>query len=202
MNPAGVQFDEEQHVEPPQPHRFHGEEVARDDPGSLLAQERPPGAVGSPWCRVEPVAAKRRTDRGGRDPHAEAEELAVDALVAPPGILVGEADDQLLDVAVQEWPAGLAVRVGPGTGDQSSVPAQQGLGRDEEARPAGSRKHAADRGQQGPVGALEPGSWGLAAEHGELVAQDEDLQVLGGVAAGEQGEQLDGAAQREVGELR
>jgi len=34
----------------------------------------------------------------------------------------------------------------------------------------------------------------LAAEHGELVTQDEDLQVLGGVAAGEQGEQLDGAA--------
>jgi hypothetical protein len=35
-----------------------------------------------------------------------------------------------------------------------------------------------------------------------LVAQDEDLQVLGGVAAGQQGEQLDGAAQREVGEFR
>jgi hypothetical protein len=34
------------------------------------------------------------------------------------------------------------------------------------------------------------------------VAQDKDLQVLGGVAAGEQGEQLDGAAQRQVGEFR
>jgi hypothetical protein len=42
----------------------------------------------------------------------------------------------------------------------------------------------------------------LAAEHGELVTQDEDLQVLGGVPAGEQDEQLDGAAQREVGEVR
>jgi len=38
---------------------------------------------------------------------------------------------------------------------------------------------------------------GVAAQHGELVAQDEDLQVLGGVTAGEQGEQLDGAAQHE-----
>jgi hypothetical protein len=37
---------------------------------------------------------------------------------------------------------------------------------------------------------------------GELVAQDEDLQVLGGVAAGEQGEQLDGAAQGQAGESR
>jgi hypothetical protein len=35
----------------------------------------------------------------------------------------------------------------------------------------------------------------VAAEHGELVTQDEDLQVLGGVTAGEHGEQLDGATQ-------
>jgi hypothetical protein len=46
---------------------------------------------------------------------------------------------------------------------------------------------------------LELGSWSLAAEDGELVAEDEDLEVLGGVAAGDEGEQLDGAAQREVG---
>jgi len=49
---------------------------------------------------------------------------------------------------------------------------------------------------------LELGSRSLAAEHSELVAQDEELQVLGGVAAAEQGEQLDQAAQREVEESR
>jgi GNAT superfamily N-acetyltransferase len=42
----------------------------------------------------------------------------------------------------------------------------------------------------------------LAAQHGELVAQDEDLQVLSGLATGEQGEQLDGAAQCQVGKSR
>jgi len=82
------------------------------------------------------------------------------------------------------------------------VPAQQGLGLHEEARPAGPGQDAADRGKQRPVGQLQLGSWNLAAEHRELVAQDEDLQVLGGVAAGEQHEQLDRAAQREVGEFR
>jgi hypothetical protein len=49
---------------------------------------------------------------------------------------------------------------------------------------------------------LELGSWNLAAEHGELMAQDEDLKILGGIAAGEQGEQgeqLGEAAQRQVG---
>jgi hypothetical protein len=35
-----------------------------------------------------------------------------------------------------------------------------------------------------------------------LVAEDEDLQILGGVVMGEQGEELDGAAERQVGELR
>jgi hypothetical protein len=29
---------------------------------------------------------------------------------------------------------------------------------------------------------LELGTWDLAAEHGELVTQDEELQVLGGIA--------------------
>jgi hypothetical protein len=38
----------------------------------------------------------------------------------------------------------------------------------------------------------------LAAEHDELVAEHQDLQVLGGVATGQQDEQLDGAAQRQV----
>jgi hypothetical protein len=40
----------------------------------------------------------------------------------------------------------------------------------------------------------------LAAQHHELVTQDEDLQFLGGVAMGEQGKEPDGAAQRQVGE--
>ena len=34
----------------------------------------------------------------------------------------------------------------------------------------------------------------------ELVTQNEDLQVLGGVATGQLSKQLDGAAQRQVGE--
>jgi hypothetical protein len=34
------------------------------------------------------------------------------------------------------------------------------------------------------------------------MTQDKDLKVLGGIAAGELGERLDGAAQRGVGEFR
>jgi hypothetical protein len=75
------------------------------------------------------------------------------------------------------------------------MPAQQCVRPDEEARPARSRQHATDGGEQGPVGRFQPETWELATQHGELVAQDEDLQILGSSAAAEQGEQLDRAAQ-------
>ena len=59
---------------------------------------------------------------------------------------------------------------------------------------AGPGQDAADRRQQGPVGRLQPGSRRLAAQDDELVAQDEDLEIFGGVATGELGEQLNRAA--------
>jgi hypothetical protein len=92
----------------------------------------------------------------------------------------------LLQFLVQWRSTGSVVRGGPGAGDQLAVPAPQRVGLDKEARPAG----AAERGEQGAVGGFEPGSWRLAAEHGQLVAEHQDLQVLGGITAGQQDEQL------------
>jgi hypothetical protein len=34
----------------------------------------------------------------------------------------------------------------------------------------------------------QAGSWELAAQHGQLMTKHEDLQILGGIAAGEQGQ--------------
>src|SRR6266571_5041251 len=99
----------------------------------------------------------------------------------------------------RRWPGGLAVRGDPRVGDQPPVPAQRRLRLDGEAGPAGSGQHAADRGEQGSVGGLELETLDLAAEDVELVTQDQELQVLGGVTAGER---LDGAVQREGGEFR
>jgi hypothetical protein len=52
---------QEQHLQPSQPDRVEGEAVAGEDAGGLLAQERPPSAGRSPWCRVQSVAAQRRS---------------------------------------------------------------------------------------------------------------------------------------------
>jgi len=160
-------------------------QVARDDPGGLLAQELPPGGGRASRRRVQPVAAQRGPDCGGRDVHAKPQEFALEALVAPARVLGGQTDDQLLHLLIQRRPACLAMRVGPRAGDQAAMPAPQGVRGDQEARPAVAWQDAADCGEQGAVGGFQPGSWELASQDGELLAQDQDLQVLGGVAAGE-----------------
>jgi hypothetical protein len=101
--------------------------------------------------------------------HAKVKQFAFDALVAPAGILGGQADDQSLHVIVELGATWATMRIAPCAGDQAAVPAQQGLRLDQEAGPAGPGQHAADGGEQGPVGRLEPWSWNLTAQHGELV---------------------------------
>jgi len=73
-------------------------QVAGEDPGRLLAQQRPPG--GDRWPRrwIQPVAAQGGGDRGRRDAHPEPEQLTRDALVAPAWVLAGQADDQPLQL--------------------------------------------------------------------------------------------------------
>jgi hypothetical protein len=178
VDPAGGQLDEEQHIQPPQADGVDREEVAGEDAGRLLAQERPLGRGRRSWRRVQSMTAQRGADRGCRDPDAEPEQLALDALVAPAWVLPGQADDQPLQFLVQWRSPGSAVRVGPGAGDQPPVPAQQRLRPDEEARPAGPGQGAADRGEHRAVGRSEPRSWGLAAQHGQLVTEHQDPRSL------------------------
>jgi hypothetical protein len=116
---------------------------------------------------------------------AEADQLALDSSVAPAGILAGHPQHQRSDRRRGGWSAWSSVRVGPAAGDELGVPAQQGSGR--------HQPQLAQRGGQQPAqcakhGAVGPGQrWaGVgAAQHGDLVTQHQDLDVLGGVGAGE-----------------
>jgi hypothetical protein len=76
--------------------------------------------------------------------------------------------------------------VSPG---QISVPAQQGPRADNQAQaavvPTGQKP--GQRGQDRPVRPGQPRRPDLALEHGDLVAQEEDLGIFGPVGAGEQG---------------
>ena len=171
-------------------------------PAAWLARERPPGRGGPRWCRVESVAAQRRSGRGGGDLHAKPLGFAFDALVAPARMLGGQPDDQLLHVRVRwrrpVWRCG-SVHA-PATSRRCQRSRVSGLTRKHDQRALGStRLTAASRARPGR---FQPGTRSLAAEHGELVAENKEFQVLGSIAAGEQGQELDGAAQGQVGEFR
>ena len=56
------------------------------------------------------------------------------------------------------------------------------------------------RGQDRPVGPGQLRRPGLALEHGDLVAQEEDLGVLGPVGAGKQGKPAEDAEHRQITE--
>ena len=59
VDPPGVQFDEEQHVQPPQPDRIDGEEVAGEDAGVLQPRgERVPQVVRAAQLQVVEVVGR------------------------------------------------------------------------------------------------------------------------------------------------
>jgi len=188
MPMSGVEFDEAQHLQPSQPDAVHGEAGRR--PGS-----RPPAGQGTP-ARWWPSAAVLGRARGG---------AASFGLRLPRPKSPGAA--ALLCCAGRPrwgspWPGGRSAAAPPGaalavrsggagrssTGDQPPMPAKQRLRPNQEPRPARPWQHPADRGQQHAIGGLQLGRWGPAAEDHELVAQHQDLHVLGGVTAGEQHE--------------
>jgi len=59
------------------------------------------------------------------------------------------------------------------------MPAKDGLGRDEERRPPLARDQVGERADERPIRPGEARTGDLPLEHGELVAQHEDLGVLG-----------------------
>jgi Aldehyde dehydrogenase family len=158
-----------QDIHPPQEDRVHGEAGRR--PGC----QWPAGAgTTASWlwragCRVKAVGAQHPSNRAGRHPNGKAQQLAVDALAAPPGVLAGKPDDELLDVG-ERRPSRVGGRVGPASPNHALVPAQQRLGPHQEDRPARPWEQPAERREQRTVGGLQPGLGMLTAQHRKLVA--------------------------------
>jgi hypothetical protein len=146
---------------------------------------------------IDPAFLEGRPDGRGGDGDAESREFAVDASVAPRRVLAREAQDQLARRLGGGWSSG-PVCVGPSFRDESSMPPQNCRGRHQEARPAVATNGARQRGEDGAVGGFEPRSSDLALQYGELVAQHQDLGVLGTVASTAQNQQVDDQAEKAV----
>ena len=131
------------------------------------------GAGGSRWRR------KDVGDAGLGDRDAELLQLADDAQVAPAGVLPGQTEDQLDRLLRQGRPSWPSVRVGPAPADERPMPAQDRLGGDEERRPALAWHEPGQAGDERPVGPAEAGPCDLTAQHGQLVAEHQDLGIFG-----------------------
>jgi len=102
----------------------------------------------------------------------------VDAAVAPGRVLVGEAEDKSAELRRGRGTAGWATGLCPVSCDASAVPAEQGVGCDDPAFAQAAGERGCDCAEQGPVVIGEFGAVDLAAQDAELVAQDDDFDVL------------------------
>ena len=86
--------------------------------------------------------------------------------------------------------------------DNVGVPAQQGPRGDDQLQlaelPAGQQPGQCSKHR--PVGPRQPRGLDLPLEDGDLVAQNQDLGILGPIGPGEQGEPAEHAQHRKVGE--
>src|SRR5919106_2614357 len=101
LDPPGRERYEEEHVDPLQEGRLHGEEVAGEHARRLRSHERTPRGARSLWRRLQTRFEQHLAHGGRRHRDAKALQLADDPLVAPVRVLVSETQDQLAERALE-----------------------------------------------------------------------------------------------------
>src|SRR5205823_1376218 len=83
------------------------------------------------------------------------------------------------------------MRIAPAARHELAVPAQKRRRRDEERSPSSPRQHTADRGEHHPIARAKLRTRALTLQNHQLVAQDEDLELLRPLRPRAQDEQLE-----------
>lgn len=190
VNGPGGMFDEEQHVDPLADHRVDAEQIAGQDPLGLRFEELAPGGPTASGSRIQPGAFEDVAHGTGRHADAGTGEFTADALIAPGRALACQAQHRFSNVVAGPGTTGTLARVSPPAGNQVTVPPQQCRRRHEETRPREARQQPRERGQQDPISVVEIGSVHLTAEHGDLVPERKDFDLLGPVTTPEQDHEL------------
>ena len=196
---AVTDLEGEQDIEPPQRDRaVDVEEVHHEHAGGLGAQERPPTGVGIPRrSRWDAVALQDPPDRRGAHAVAECGQLALDPQVAPARVLPRHPHHQGDEDVVDRWPSG-PVGVGPSSAHEAAMPAQDRVRGDQAMATQCSGQPPDEGGEDGPVRPVQAWSWVGAAQDGDLVAQHEELDVLGGGRAAQQQDQPEHLAEDQI----
>ena len=135
MHNTSFHFDDEEHVVAAQEHGVDGEEVGRNDALGLGAEELGPDRPRAPRGGSQVVGAQDVRDAVLRHGDAELLQLADDPQVAPARVRSSESHDQLDGLLGESRTPWSSVRVGPAPSNEGAMPAEDGLGSDEERRP-------------------------------------------------------------------
>ena len=150
----------------------------------LRPEELGPGGTAPSWRRAEARTPEQAPDRRRSHPDTELAQLTLHAHAAPARVLPGQPDDELPHVLIEWWstgPAHPAVR--PLPPHELPVPAQERRRRHDERDPAFARDRSARHREEHPVHGPEPRRAAPSLEDPELVAEDQDLEVFGGIIA-------------------
>jgi hypothetical protein len=125
MDAAGGVLDYGEAVQPREGDRLDREEIARQNPLCLRAQELAPGGPASARRGVDAGLLEDRPDRRWGDAAAEFGELAGDSPVALLWVLGGHVQDQVSDAVPGRRASRPPPLVGPAPFHQIRVPAQK-----------------------------------------------------------------------------
>jgi hypothetical protein len=202
VQPAGAVLDEHQHVQPLEQYSLDDQEVAGDDGVRLGGEELPPRRPGPPGRGIDAGRVQDLPHRGRGDRVPEPSQFTLDPPMAPGRVLSRHPDDQRPDRdpgGRPSWPAPAGVV--PLAGNEVLVPAQDsGRGDREDLRPLAAAHQPGQCREPEPVGMIQPQAAAeLTAQHLVLVAQHQQLDVLGQVRAGQHRQQAEQAPQQAVG---
>jgi hypothetical protein len=83
-------------------------------------------------------------------------------------------------------------------GDEAAMPPQQRVWLDHEDRPAVTAEYARERAKERAVVGFETRTRDLASQHGELMTQDEDLDIFATIRPAAQHQQVDHEPEKTV----
>ena len=160
-------------------HRRHGEEIeGRDYPAVILEKGEPPLAGITAPNHMTQISGHRSFREG----KAQLLQFRVNLGSAPLGILLRQASDQIPDLSRDPWLSAARTRPpAPVESKTGAMPADHSLGFDNEEDLGPAGPEAAESHPEPPVASVQGRPRSLAFEHGDLLAQSEDLQ--GGVAS-------------------
>jgi len=166
---SAVMGDEEEHIQGAKEQRVDGEQVGCPNAGPVIVEEGQPRLARSSRRTTPSIA----TNGPGADGNAELEQLTAYALGAPQTVLVGDGSYELPHFEAE--PRTATNRAGlpaPEQSPQLAVPADDGVGSDDDEVAAPLAREAPCENPQESIGAIQSRSRLGARKHSELMAKE------------------------------